>query len=80
MGEIIEELDDQVVIHGTMAFNDMGSSNFVQSRDSIIFVASGLGGLKILAISIDEGIPDDIIPVEPCPTLMDAITLMFPER
>jgi hypothetical protein len=79
VGEIIEELDDQVVIHGTMAFNDMGSSNFVQSRDSIIFVASGLGGLKILSISIDEGIPDDIIPGEPCPTLMDAITLMFPE-
>jgi hypothetical protein len=79
VGEIIEELDDQVVIHGTMAFNDMGSSNFVQSRDSIIFVASGLGGLKILAISVDEGIPDDIIPGEPCPTLMDAITLMFPE-
>lgn len=79
VGEIIEELDNQVVIHGTMAFNDMGSSNFVQSRDSIIFVASGLGGLKILAITVDEGIPDDIIPGEPCSTLMDAITLMFPE-
>ncbi len=79
VAEIIEELNDQVVMHGTMAFNDMGSSNFVQSRDSIIFVASGLGGLKILAITIDEGIPDDIIPGEPCATLMDAITLMFPE-
>ena len=79
VGEKIEELDDEVVILGTMAFNDMGSSNFVQSRDSIIFVASGLGGLKILAISIDNGVPDDIIPTEPCPTLMEAITLMFPE-
>jgi len=79
VGEMIEELDDEVVILGTMAFNDMGSSNFVQSRDSIIFVASGLGGLKILAISIDNGVPDDIIPTEPCPTLMEAITLMFPE-
>ncbi len=79
VGEIIEELNDQVVIHGTMAFNDMGSANFVQSRDSIIFVASGLGGLKILSISVDEGIPDDIIPGEPCPTLMESIILMFPE-
>lgn len=79
VGEIIEELDDQLIIMGSMIFNDLQSSNYVESKDDLIFVASGLGGLKILAISIDEGIPDDIIPTDPCPTLMDAITLLFPE-
>ncbi len=79
VGELIPELDDQVVILGTMSFNDLGSANFVQSRDSVVFVASGLGGLKILAISIDEGVPDDIIPTEPCETLLESIILMFPE-
>ncbi|TVQ15044.1 MAG: DUF4114 domain-containing protein [Bacteroidetes bacterium] len=79
VGEMIGELEDEVIIMGTMVFSDMQSSNFVQSRDSLVFVASGLGGLKILAISIDEGVPDDVIPSEPCPTLMDAITLLFPE-
>ncbi len=79
VGEIIEELDDQLIIMGSMIFNDLQSSNYVESKDDLIFVASGLGGLKILAISIDEGIPDDIIPTDPCPTLMEAITLLFPE-
>lgn len=79
VGEMIDELEDEVVIMGNMVFTDMQSSNFVQSRDSLVFVASGLGGLKILAISIDEGVPDDVIPSEPCPTLMEAITLLFPE-
>jgi hypothetical protein len=51
----------------------------VQSKDSIVFVASGLGGLKILSIDIDNGIPDEIIPTEPCATLHESIKLMFPE-
>jgi hypothetical protein len=80
VGEVIDDLDDQVVILGQMVFNDNNSSNFVQARDSIVFVASGLGGLKILSISIDEGIPDDIIPTDPCPTLLDAISIYLPER
>ncbi len=79
VGEMIDELENEVMIMGTMVFTDMESSNFVQARDSLVFVASGLGGLKILAISIDEGVPDDVIPSEPCPTLMEAITLLFPE-
>jgi hypothetical protein len=79
VGEIIPELDDEVQMRGKMIFSDMQSSNFVQSRDSIVFVASGLGGLKILAISIDEGVPDDVIPTETCPTLMTAISLFLPE-
>jgi len=80
VGEVIAELDDQVVMLGRMVFSDNNSSNFVQARDSIVFVASGLGGLKILSISIDEGVPDDIVPTEPCPTLMDAISIYLPER
>ena len=80
VGEIIPQLNDSVVILGRMAFTDMQSSNFVQSEDSIVFVASGLGGLKILSITIDHGVPPGIITTDPCPTLMDAITLMFPEN
>jgi hypothetical protein len=79
VGEIIPELNDSVVVLGKMMFTDMQSSNFVQSKDSIVFVASGLGGLKILGIDIDNGIPDEIIPTEPCPTLLESIKLMFPE-
>lgn len=79
VGELIPELDNQVVMLGEMVFQDMNSSNFVKSRDNVVFVASGLGGLKILAISIDEGVPDDIIPTEPCPTLLASIKDMFPE-
>jgi hypothetical protein len=79
VGEIIPTLNDEVIMLGKMVFADMQSSNFVQSRDSIVFVASGLGGLKILSISIDEGVPDDIIPSTPCPTLMTAISLSLPE-
>lgn len=80
VGEIVSRLDDEVVILGEMVFNDMQSANFVKSNDSIVFVASGLGGLKILSVSIDEGVPDDIIPTEPCPALMNAINLYLPER
>ena len=80
VGEIIPKLNDSVVILGRMAFTDMQSSNFVQSEDSVVFVASGLGGLKILSITINHGVPPGIITTDPCPTLMDAIRLMFPEN
>lgn len=80
VGEIVPELDNTVVMLGSMVFEDLQSSNFVMARDSIVFVASGLGGLKVLAISIDEGIPDNIIPTEPCPTLMTSITESLPEQ
>jgi len=56
------------------------SVNFVESKDSSIFVAAGTGGLKILTVEIDEGIPDDIIPTKPCPTLIENIIAMFPEN
>ncbi|HKK63587.1 MAG TPA: DUF4114 domain-containing protein [Bacteroidales bacterium] len=79
VGGLIAEKSDSLWMLGTMAFGDSQSANFVESKDSVIFVASGLGGLKILALSIDEGVPDDVEPTEPCETLMAGISEMFPE-
>ncbi len=79
IGGLIKENDDKVSMLGAMQFNDYQSTNFVESKDNLIFVASGLGGLKILAISIDEGVPDDVEPTKPCETLMDKISTLFPE-
>jgi len=80
VGGLIAEKNDSLWMLGAMNFGDSQSANFVESKDSVIFVASGLGGLKILAISIDEGVPDDIEPTDPCETLMQNISELFPER
>jgi len=79
VGELVPQQNDQIVLKGRMVFEDRTSTNFVQSRGNVVFVASGLGGLKILSISIDEGVPPDVKPTEPCPTLLTAIRNMFPE-
>lgn len=79
VGASIPENDDNISLLGSMAFNGSPSANLVESKDNLIFVASGTGGLKIIGISIDEGIPDDIIPSETCPQLLDAISNMFPQ-
>lgn len=76
VGAVIPDIDDEVLLMGSMDFE--ASVNFVESKDNCIFVAAGTGGLKILSIEIDEGIPDDIIPTKPCPTLIDNIVAMFP--
>lgn len=78
VGAMIPENDDEVTILGSMELG--GSANFVESKGNYIFVAAGTGGLKILTIEIDEGVPDDIIPTKPCETLVDNIIAMFPER
>ena len=80
VGGLIAEKKDSLWMLGAMQFGESQSTNFAESKDSVIFVATGLGGLKILAISIDEGVPDDIEPTEPCETLMANISEMFPER
>jgi hypothetical protein len=80
VGGLIAEKNDSLWMLGAMNFGEAQSANFVESKDSVIFVASGLGGLKILAISIDEGVPDDIEPTDPCETLMQNISELFPER
>lgn len=76
VGAIIPDIDDEVLLMGNMDFD--ASVNFVESKDSCIFVAAGTGGLKILSIEIDEGVPGGVIPTKPCPTLVDNIIAMFP--
>jgi len=80
VGGLIAEKNDSLWMLGAMTFGESQSANFVESKDSVIFVATGLGGLKILAINIDEGVPDNVEPTEPCVTLMANISELFPER
>jgi hypothetical protein len=80
VGGLITEKNDSLWMLGSMDFGESKSANFVESKDNVIFVATGLGGLKILAISIDEGLPEDIEPSDPCESLMANISEMFPER
>lgn len=77
VGAMIPENDNKVTLLGSMDFSS--SVNFVESRGKYIFVAAGTGGLKILTIEMDEGVPDDIIPTKPCETLVNNIIAMFPE-
>jgi hypothetical protein len=79
VGGLIAEKNDSLWMLGAMEFGESQSANFVESKDNVIFVATGLGGLKILAISIDEGVPDDVEPTDPCETLMANISELFPE-
>lgn len=79
IGGMVESRHDSVFLMGAIRFGDFESANFVESKDSVIFVATGLGGLKILSISIDEGVPDDIIPSKPCATLYSRIQTLFKE-
>jgi hypothetical protein len=76
VGAMIPENDDDVSMLGKMDFSS--SVNYVESKENTIFVASGLGGLKILSIEIDDGLPEEIIPTKPCATLIDNIIAMFP--
>lgn len=79
VGAMVEENDDGITMLGSMQFNGAASTNFVESKDSVIFVATGKEGLKILSIGIDEGVPDDVIPTEPCESLLGDISELFPE-
>lgn len=80
VGGIVPEKEDSLWMMGSMQFDGPVSANFVESRDSVIFVATGKGGLKIIDISIDDGVPEDIDPTEPCETLIGDISELFPER
>ena len=79
VGGLIAEDDDNLWMLGAMEFGESQSANFVESKDDVIFVATGLGGLKILDISIDEGVPDNVEPTDPCETLIANISELFPE-
>ncbi len=78
VGGLVSSRNDSLAMLGKIKFEDNASANFVESKDSVIFVATGLGGLKILSLSIDEGLPPVIIPTKPCATLMDRILELFP--
>lgn len=78
VGGLVASRKDSLAILGKIKFSDTASSNFVESKDSVIFVATGLGGLKILSLSIDEGLPPVIIPTKPCATLYSRIIELFP--
>ncbi len=67
-------------------FGDRYSANFVASRGNIVFVADGLGGLKILTITVDNGKPDpDPEPESACTTAYESFynpknaSSLFPE-
>lgn len=79
--------DNQIALMGKMGFENKSSANFIEARDNKVFVATGLGGLKILEIvPYDPGngdYPEDPIdpePTTPCPTLFSKIISMLPER
>jgi hypothetical protein len=78
LGGLVESMNDSLFVLGKIQFD--GSVNFVESKDSVIFVATGKGGLKILSVSIDNGLPSTIIETKPCSTLVSRIIDLFPER
>jgi hypothetical protein len=79
VGGMVDTKNDSIAMIGKIQFSGNPSANFVDAKDSIIFVATGLGGLKILTLGIDEGLPPIIIPTKPCPTLYTDIMKYFPE-
>lgn len=80
LGGLISSKNDSLALLGRIRFGEGQSVNFVESKDSIIFVATGTGGLKILSIGIDNGVPPDIIKTKPCSTLYKRIIELFPEE
>ena len=54
VGGIVKELNDSIVLMGS--FQLEGSTNFVESKSDVLFVATGLGGLNILSVAVDDGI------------------------
>jgi len=63
--------DDQIALMGSVKFESGSSANFIEARDNKVFVATGLGGLKILEIvHYDPGIGDyPVDPIDPEPTI-----------
>ena len=58
---------------GKFMFEYGSSANFIEARENKVFVATGIGGLKILEIV-------ELEPSEPCATLWPNIVELFPER
>ena len=63
---------------------ETGSANFVKSKGNIVFVADGLGGLKVLYIGFNIGDePDGLVSGDGCddfmPYLLTGTSPLFPE-
>ena len=74
-GVHIAGLDDEDGLRsiGKFMFEYGSSANFIEARDNKVFVATGLGGLKILEIV-------ELEPTQPCETLWPNIVELFPEK
>lgn len=92
---VAQLLDDSwLYFLGSMDFNS--STNFVEAKNNVIFVATGFGGLKILEIVYydpetgdylticdydEDGVPHCLTPDEIiCETLIPNLSLHLPER
>ncbi len=78
---------DKIVVCNTnsISFGDGLSANYIASRGNVVFVADGMGGLKILSITVDNGKPDDPEPESACTTAYESFynikntASLFPE-
>jgi hypothetical protein len=50
VGAMVAENDDAISMLGSLSFNGSESVNYVESKDQLIFAATGTGGLKIMTI------------------------------
>ena len=64
----------------------LGSANFITSKGNIVFVADGLGGLKVLYIGFNAGDTPPPVSGDGCQDFMsylyngtDQVTMLFPE-
>jgi hypothetical protein len=75
VGYIGEETNDSIALLGKMNFNGSESVNFVYAEDNLVFVASGLGGLKILTYELK-----DDFELKTCKTTLNDIEGFLPEN
>jgi hypothetical protein len=78
VGGIIPSKQDSIQSIGKFSFKDGESSNYVKQKDCIVFVATGIGGLKIIRMSIDDGLPENPIDTKPCSSLATEVYKLFP--
>lgn len=75
VGTISEQHNDSIVLLGTMGFEDKVSVNFAYAEENLVFVASGLGGLKILTYEYER--PYEL---KTCKTTIIDIESFLPEN
>ncbi len=60
--EIVLCNNNSIVLYEDAGTKTPASANFIASKGNIVFVADGLGGLKVLYIGFDEGDPPPPVP------------------